>query len=196
MYAEATPAGGSETLPPPPVLAPQIRKRASSIENLGAGKAPPPKLVWRRSVEGVWEEAAATDGEVANAAAAVAETQAAAAQEEAASLAADGWVAYTDDLGREYYYNEGTNQTVWEKPDTAPAPLPPSAAPAIPGTAPKAPGYVPASTRSSYTVAGESSRRKSGATPPRAPKVPGMVELSHRPSAEDGVTAGWAVRRY
>ncbi|MGB1897190.1 MAG: hypothetical protein ACPHRG_08395, partial [Parvibaculales bacterium] len=67
--------------------------------------------------------------------------------------------------------------------------------PAIPGTAPKAPGYVPASTRSSYTVAGESSRRKSGATPPRAPKVPGMVELSHRPSAEDGATAGWAVRR-
>ena len=31
--------------------------------------------------------------------------------------AEDAWVAYTDDEGREYYFNSVTNETTWDKPD-------------------------------------------------------------------------------
>jgi hypothetical protein len=37
--------------------------------------------------------------------------------EEPTASSSEGWVAYQDDEGREYYFNTETNETTWDKPD-------------------------------------------------------------------------------
>jgi len=47
-----------------------------------------------------------------------------------------GWEAFTADDGDEYYYNESTNETTWDRPEV---PKPPSAPAAPPAPAPPRP---------------------------------------------------------
>ena len=62
--------------------------------------APPPRLAWRRSCEGVWEEESGVEE---------------AATESAGS--ADEWVAVTTDDGQRYFHNTVSGQTSWDAPE-------------------------------------------------------------------------------
>ena len=123
LVAEAIAEAGA--LPPPP--RPPLQRKISSFSALNMDGAPaaPPKLVWRRSAEGVWDEHEHDD-----------------AAPDAAPLA-DGWEAVKTSEGQTYYHHVQSGQTTWVMPSAAtalpPAPAAPSA-PAVPALSSKATG--------------------------------------------------------
>lgn len=116
------PAGKGTASPLPPPLPPPAGLPAAPAAPAPSG--PAPQLVWRRSVEGVWEEeveAAEAEGmREGGSAGAVPVGGGAECSDDDGIDIGGGWVAYREDgSDAMYYHHAESGETTWERPKPA-----------------------------------------------------------------------------